>query len=76
MFMAKLKRIKATGGDKTKHHTAITARDLEIIKQDNSFDIQNPDELQQKVFFYTQFLFAKTKRGRENHVKTVFFVCS
>ena len=39
-------------------------KDLEKIKEPNSFDINSPKELQQKVFFDINYNFAR--RGREN----------
>ena len=64
MLMAVLKKQKNEGLDKTKHYPTISRNDLEIILSPDSFDLEDPTELQQKVFFDIQLNFAR--RGREN----------
>ena len=64
MLLAVLKKQKQDGLDQTKHYSRIIEKDMRILKAENSFDLNNPVELQEKVFFDLQLHFAR--RGREN----------
>ena len=64
MFTSVLKKMKMDGGDTTKHHKDITENDLKTLQSPNAFNIRNPKELQEKVFFNIMMCFAR--RGREN----------
>ena len=64
MFAAVLKKGKKQGNDQAKHFPPISALDLEKLRDPFAFDEERPTELQQKVFFDTQLIFAR--RGREN----------
>ena len=64
MFLSVVKRIKQNGGDQTKHYPSIANDDLEKLKSPSAFDLNSPKQLQEKIFFYIQFNFAR--RGREN----------
>ena len=64
MLYAVLKDLKNEGLDKTKHYPAIREIDLDKIKEPGSFNLNDPKELQEKVFFDLQYNFGR--RGREN----------
>ena len=64
MFISVLKKSKQEGNDRTHHYPPIATLDLEKIRDPFAFDWDIPTELQQKVFFETQYYFAR--RGREN----------
>ena len=58
MLITVLKKQKETGQDKTAHYSRISQ-----VIQTPSFDLSNPEELQQKHFFGIQPHFGR--RGRE-----------
>ncbi len=64
MLFAVIKNLKEKGMDKTKHYTPISENDLTKLQQPESFDLNDPQQLQQKVFYDIQLNFAR--RGREN----------
>ena len=64
MFATVVKRCKQEGNDKTKHHAIIPDEDMKKILSAKAFNLQNPKDLQLKVFFDIQYYFAR--RGREN----------
>lgn len=64
MLIAVLKKQKEAGQDRTTHFSRISQADMDIINSPSSFDLNNAEELQQKVFFDIQLQFGR--RGREN----------
>ena len=64
MLYAVIKDLKKEGLDTSKHYPAISEIDLQKVKDKNSFNLNDPSELQQKVFFDLQYNFGR--RGREN----------
>ena len=64
MFVSLLKRLKESGKDESKHYAAISEADLDTLKSPFAFDQNDPDQLQEKVFFDLNFQLAR--RGREN----------
>ena len=64
LFASMIKKCKLEGKDTSRHHPVIPYSDLEKILAVDAFNIQNPEELQMKVFFDLQYFFAR--RGREN----------
>ncbi|MCP3929111.1 MAG: DUF3504 domain-containing protein, partial [Bacteroidetes bacterium] len=64
MLFAVIKDMKKDGLDKSQHYPAISEMDLAKIKLPTSFDLNDPAQLQEKVFFDIQYNFGR--RGREN----------
>ena len=64
MLFAVIKDMKKEGLDKSQHYPAISEMDLAKIKLPTSFDLNDPAQLQEKVFFDIQYNFGR--RGREN----------
>ena len=50
MLIAVLKKQKEAGQDRTTHFSRISQADMDIINSPSSFDLNNAEELQQKVF--------------------------
>ena len=44
MFFSVIKKTKEEGGDTTKHYPPISAKDLEMILDDNAFDTKDPED--------------------------------
>ena len=72
MFVSVLKTIKEQGGGETTSWPSILENDLDKIRRTDAFDLNDPKQLQQKVFFYAHLYL--TRRGRENNrrLKTLF----
>ena len=64
MLFAVIKNLKQRGLDFTKHYSVISNADLDLILNERAFNMNNPKELQEKVFFDIMINFAR--RGREN----------
>lgn len=64
MLFAVIKNLKENGLDFTTHFPPISKADLEILQDSSSFNLTNPKQLQQKVFFDIMINFAR--RGQEN----------
>ena len=64
MFMAVIKNLKKAGKDQARHYPPISQEDLKKIREKSSFNLENPVELQQKIFFNIMMCFGR--RGREN----------
>ena len=64
MLKSLITDLKKKGLDTASHHPNISNIDLKKIMDENSFDLNSPEELQQHVFFNTQYFFCR--RGREN----------
>ena len=64
MFVSVLKTIKEQGGDETASWPSVLKNDLDKIRKTDAFDLNDPKQLQQKVFFDIHLYFAR--RGREN----------
>ncbi|KAK7089520.1 uncharacterized protein [Littorina saxatilis] len=64
MFCGVLKKAKEEGCDETKHYPNIAESDLTKLRSDQAFDLNDPTQLQEKVWFDLQLHFAR--RGMEN----------
>ena len=51
MFQAVCKNLRDNGNDLTKHKDIMSDRDIEILLDEKSFNINCPKQLQEKVFF-------------------------
>ena len=74
MFVSVLKTIKEQGGDETASWPSILENDLDKIRKTDAFDLNDPKQLQQKVFFYIHLYFARRGRENDRSLKTNAFI--
>ena len=68
------RKIKNEGEDKTTHYPVITEEDITKLFQADSFDLTDPVQLQQKVFFDIQYNFARRGPEGTRHLKKSSFL--
>ena len=59
MFEAVFKRLMKSSKDTSVHWPPISQTDLRRIRQVESFNVEDPLQSQEKVFFYTQLCFGR-----------------
>ena len=64
IFLASLKTYRMAGEDRASSYPVISRCDLDKVRCENAFNLNNAEQLQQKVWWDLHFNFAR--RGREN----------
>ena len=59
MFYAVIKNLKQQGLDQSKHFDPINSEDFKKLNDEKSFDLTDPFQLQEKVFFDVMLNFAR-----------------